>query len=205
MKTGVLNIPAPVRMNPYPPRLQLQTLWMGVILTWKMTFWWYKCLSKVEFASKISVQNIPAPVRMNPCPPRFYLTNKIIQNRQMTKPVILIPLKSLTFKWGRTCLVYLLDPNHSDGPMELTSEMRNLLRNMIHQPKNEQLVVQQLNVCKSSEAESISLCMAFSFELLCNYKKGEFFKKFCNTRSHLYSCLKVSKNNFWLGQELKQC
>ena len=33
MKIGVLNIPAPVRITPCPPRLQLQTFWMGVILT----------------------------------------------------------------------------------------------------------------------------------------------------------------------------
>ncbi len=32
MKIGILNIQAPVRMTPCPPRLQLQTLWMGVIL-----------------------------------------------------------------------------------------------------------------------------------------------------------------------------
>ena len=33
-----LNIPPPVRMTPCPPRLQLQTLWIGVILTGEMTF-----------------------------------------------------------------------------------------------------------------------------------------------------------------------
>ena len=98
MKTGVLNIPAAVRMTPCPPRLQLQSLWMGVILTGKMTFWGDKCLTKVDHAMKIGILNIPAPVRMTPCPNRFYLTNQIIQNRRMTKPVILIPLKSLTFK-----------------------------------------------------------------------------------------------------------
>ena len=76
---------------------------MGVILTGKMTFWGDKCLTKVDHAMKIGVLNIPAPVRMTPCPPRFYLTNQIIQNRRTTKPVILIPLKSLTFKWRRTC------------------------------------------------------------------------------------------------------
>ena len=48
MKTSVMNIPAPVRMTPCPPRLQLLTLLMGVILTGKITFlgdkwltsWW---------------------------------------------------------------------------------------------------------------------------------------------------------------------
>ena len=41
MNTGVLvlNIPAPVMMTPCPPRLQFKTLWMGVILTGKLTFW----------------------------------------------------------------------------------------------------------------------------------------------------------------------
>ena len=33
MKIGVLNISAPVRMTLCPPRLQLQTLWMG--LSWR--------------------------------------------------------------------------------------------------------------------------------------------------------------------------
>ena len=60
MKTGVLNIPAPVRMTPCPPRLQLQTLWIGVILTEKMTFWGDKSLTKVDPALKIGVLNIPA-------------------------------------------------------------------------------------------------------------------------------------------------
>ena len=98
MKIGVLNIQAPVRMTHSPPRLQLQTLWIGVILTEKMTFWGDKSLTKVDPALKIGVLNIPAPIRMTPCPLRFYLTNQIIQNRQTTKSVILIPLKSLTFK-----------------------------------------------------------------------------------------------------------
>ena len=98
MKIGVLNIPAPVRMTPCPPRLQLQTLWMGVILTGKMTFWGDKCLTKVDHAMKIGVLNIPAPNRMTPCPPRFYLMMHSIQKIQTTKSLILIPLKSLTFK-----------------------------------------------------------------------------------------------------------
>jgi len=34
-------------MNPCPPRLQLQTLWMGIILTGKMTFLVDKCFTKV--------------------------------------------------------------------------------------------------------------------------------------------------------------
>ena len=66
MKIGVLNIPAPVRMTPCPPRLQFQTLWMGVILTGEMTFWGDKCLTKVDHAMKIGVLNIQAPVRMTP-------------------------------------------------------------------------------------------------------------------------------------------
>ena len=105
MNIGVLNITAPVRMTPCPPRLLLQSMWMGVILTGKMTFWGEKCLTKVDHTMKIGVLNIPALVWMTLFPPRFYLTNQIIQNRQTTKPVILIPLKSLTFKWRRTCLV----------------------------------------------------------------------------------------------------
>ena len=73
MKIGVLNIPAPVRMTPCPPRLQLQSLWMGVILTGKMTFWGDKCLTKVDHAMKIGILTIPAPIRMTPCPPRLQL------------------------------------------------------------------------------------------------------------------------------------
>ena len=54
---------------------------------------------------KTGVLNIPAPVRMTPCPPRFYLINQLIQNRRTTKSIILFPLKSLTFKWRRTCTI----------------------------------------------------------------------------------------------------
>ena len=64
METGVLNIPAPVRMTPCPPRLQLQTLWIGVIFKGKMTFLGDKCLTKVDHDMKIGVLNILAPVRM---------------------------------------------------------------------------------------------------------------------------------------------
>ena len=80
MKIGVLNIPAPVRMTPCPHRLQVQTLWMRVILTGEMTFWGDNCLTKVDHAMKTGVLKITAPVRMTPCPPRFYLTNQMIQN-----------------------------------------------------------------------------------------------------------------------------
>ena len=73
MKIGVLNIQAPVRMTPCPPRLQLQTLWMGVILRGKMTVWGDKCLTEVDHAMKTGFLNIPAPVRMTPCPPRLQL------------------------------------------------------------------------------------------------------------------------------------
>ena len=66
MKIGVLNIPAPVRMTPCPPRLQFQTWWMGVILTGKMTFLEDNCLTKVDNAIKNGVLKIPAPVRMTP-------------------------------------------------------------------------------------------------------------------------------------------
>ena len=68
MKTGVLNIPAPVRMTPCPPRLQLQTLWIGVILTGKMTFWGDKCLTKADCAMKIGILNILAPIMMTSYP-----------------------------------------------------------------------------------------------------------------------------------------
>ena len=51
----------------------------------------------VDDVMKTDILNIPAPVRITLCPPRFYLTNQIKQNRRTTKPVILIPLKSLTF------------------------------------------------------------------------------------------------------------
>ena len=73
MKIGVLNIPAPVRMTPCPPRLQLQTLWIGVILRGKMIFWGDESLTKVDHAMKTGVLNIPAPVGMSPCPPRLQL------------------------------------------------------------------------------------------------------------------------------------
>ena len=87
--------------------------------------------------------------------------------------------------------VYLLDPNSSDGPMNLTMEIRDLLRKMNNQQKNEKLSVVQLSVCKNVEVESLSMCIAFSYEFLCNYEKADFFKTFVNTRSHLYSCLQV--------------
>ena len=66
MKTGVLNIPAPVRMTLCPPRLQFQTLWIGVILTGKKIFWRDKCLTKVDHVMKTGVLNIKAPIRMTP-------------------------------------------------------------------------------------------------------------------------------------------
>ena len=71
MKIGVLNIPAPVRMTPCPPRLQFQTLWIEVILTGKMTILGDKCLTKVDHAMNIGVLNIQAPVRITPYPPRL--------------------------------------------------------------------------------------------------------------------------------------
>ena len=58
---------------------------------------------QVDDAMKTGVLNIPVPARMTPCPPRFYLKNQIRQNRRTIKPVIVIQLKSLTFKWRRTC------------------------------------------------------------------------------------------------------
>ena len=57
-------MPGPVRMTPCHPRLQLQTLWMGVILRGKMTFWVDKCLTKVVLTMKIGILNIPTPVRL---------------------------------------------------------------------------------------------------------------------------------------------
>ena len=65
--------PIPVRMTPYPLRLQLQTLWIGVILMGKMTYWGEKYLTKVDHVMKIGILNIPAPVRMTPCAPRFQI------------------------------------------------------------------------------------------------------------------------------------
>ena len=59
--------------TPCPPRLQLQTLWIGIILTGKMIFWGDKCLTKVDHALKTGVLNIPDPVRMTPCPSRLLL------------------------------------------------------------------------------------------------------------------------------------
>ena len=44
IETGFLNIPTPVKMTPYPPRLQFQTSWTGGILTQKMTLWRDECL-----------------------------------------------------------------------------------------------------------------------------------------------------------------
>ena len=43
-----------LKLTPCPPRLQLQTLRMGVILTGKLTFWGVKCLAKVDHAIKIA-------------------------------------------------------------------------------------------------------------------------------------------------------
>ena len=76
--------------------------------------------------------------------------------------------------------------------MELGSEMRGLLRKISNQSKDENLTIQQLNICKNTEVESISMCIALCYEFLCNYKRQDFFKRFSNTRGHFYSCLKVS-------------
>ena len=83
MKIGVLNIQAPVRMTPCLPRLQLQTLWIGVILTGKMTFWEDKCLIKVYHVKKIGVLNLPAPVRM-PGHTLFYRSDNTKQTNDKT-------------------------------------------------------------------------------------------------------------------------
>ena len=84
MKIGVLNIPAPVRMTPCPPRLQLQTLWIGVILTGKMTFLGDKCLIKFDHAMKIGVLNIPAPVRMTPLSSQILFNTNRSDNTKQT-------------------------------------------------------------------------------------------------------------------------
>ena len=67
------GIPTPVRMTLCPPRLQIQTLWTGAILTGKMTFLRAKCLPKIIHTIEIVVLNIPTPVRMILCPPRLQL------------------------------------------------------------------------------------------------------------------------------------
>ena len=66
IKTGVLNIPTYVRMTPCPPRLHLQTLWTGVILTGKMTLRGDKGITKVDHAMKIGVLNIPSSYQDDP-------------------------------------------------------------------------------------------------------------------------------------------
>ena len=58
--------PIPVRMTPYPLRLQLQSLLTGVILMGKMTFWGYKCLTKVVHTMITGILNITTPLRMTP-------------------------------------------------------------------------------------------------------------------------------------------
>ena len=55
-------------MTQCPPRLQLKTLLMGVILRGKMTFWGDKCFAKVDHAMKIGVLSILATIMMTPCP-----------------------------------------------------------------------------------------------------------------------------------------
>ena len=74
MKTSVQNIPTPVSITQCPSWIQLQTLWMGIILTWKLTFWGHNFLTKVVLHTmKTGILNILTPVRMTPCPPRLQL------------------------------------------------------------------------------------------------------------------------------------
>ena len=98
MKTGVLKIPAPVRMTHCPPRLQLHTFWMGVILTEKMTFWGDKCLTKVDHALKIGILNIPAPFRVTPCPRRLQIQS-LWMWVNLTRKMTFLGDKRLTNWW----------------------------------------------------------------------------------------------------------
>ena len=71
IEKGFLNIQTPVKMTPYPPRLQFQTSWTEGILTQKMTLWGYECFGNVVQSIVAGVLNIPTPVRMTPCHPRL--------------------------------------------------------------------------------------------------------------------------------------
>ena len=101
--------------------------------------------------------------------------------------------------WEFFVLVFLLDPNNADGPTMLTQELKIVLRTLNKQPENQKLNIKQLNICNTDENESIALCLAISYELLCNYNKKDFFEKFKDTRNHLYSCLQVST---WNGKQV---
>ena len=71
IETGFLNIPTPVKMTPYPPRLQFQTSWTGGILTQKMTLWRDECFGKVVHSIEAGFLSISTHVKMTTCPPRL--------------------------------------------------------------------------------------------------------------------------------------
>ena len=62
-ETGVLNLNS----------CHYDTLWMGAILTEKMTFCRDKCLTKAVHTIETGVLIIPTPVKMTPCPLRLQL------------------------------------------------------------------------------------------------------------------------------------
>ena len=100
-------------MTPYPPRLQFKTLWIGVILTEKTTFWGDKCLTKVDHAMKIVVLNIPAPFRMTPSPPRIQLQTLWMGG---------ILTGKMTF-WGDKCLTKV-DHAMKTGVLNIPASVR---------------------------------------------------------------------------------
>ena len=73
MQLGTLDVSPPVRMTPCPQRLQLQTLWMGGILTGEIAFQRDKRFAKVVSSMHLGALNVSPPVRMTPWPHRIQL------------------------------------------------------------------------------------------------------------------------------------
>ena len=93
--------------------------------------------------------------------------------------------------------VLLLDPN---GKLCLSNEMKWKLKKMNGQDKKSILKAHFLNISPQAETESLALCIALSYELIFEFISNPMgvFSNFINCRNHLYGCLKVIINHFWI-------
>ena len=82
----------------------------------------------------------------------------------------------------------------TNGYLDLTEELKDLLRKLTSQLEHSPLKLHMLDVNHQRENESLALCIALSHELIYKFisnKKGV-FDSFIDCREHLYGCLKVS-------------
>ena len=56
METGIQNAPTPIRMTLFPPRLNLQTFWIGGHLDREMRFLRDICLAKIVYTMETNTE-----------------------------------------------------------------------------------------------------------------------------------------------------